>query len=76
MVPHNAGRRAASEQIVANAGSKDDVTFRGMPHRPGALDRRLLQPRDYLRDPWQFGVHPRPQWLLPPGGTSGRYGPR
>jgi hypothetical protein len=51
-------------------GGKDDVTFCGMPHRPSALDPRRLQPRDYLRDPWQFGVHPRPQWLLPPGGDE------
>jgi hypothetical protein len=66
----NAGRRAAPEQIVANAGRDDDGTFRAMPHRPSALDRRLLQPRDYLHNPWQFGVHPAPQWVLPPGGDE------
>jgi hypothetical protein len=66
----HAGRRSASETIVANAGSNDDGTFRAMPHRPSPLDRRVLLPRDYLENPWQFGVHPAPRWILPPGGDE------
>ncbi|GAA1236336.1 hypothetical protein GCM10009657_09950 [Oryzihumus leptocrescens] len=44
------------------------VTVRGMPNRRRRLDARTLHPRDYLRDPHQFGSHPHPTWRLPPGG--------
>lgn len=65
-----AARRSASEPMLANAGTVHGSTVRGMAHRHRSLDRRILLPRDYLVDPFQFGSQPAPRWVLPPGGDE------
>jgi len=53
---------------VVNAPRGTGITLPAMPNPRRRLDRRLLLPRDYLADPFQFGHHPHPVWVLPPGG--------
>jgi len=39
--------------------------------QPRSLDkRRLLTPRDYLANPYQFGLDARAEFILPPGGDN------
>jgi hypothetical protein len=61
---------AVQRQSGGNAGIERGSTLRRMNHRSRPLDRRLLQPREYLGDPHQFGADPVPQWVLPPGGDE------
>lgn len=38
--------------------------------QPRLLDRRTLTPRDYLVDPWEFGVRVDVEIRLPAGGDA------
>lgn len=56
-------------QDLAPVGCRADRrTVPGMPRPASRLDDRTLYPRDYLRDPHQFGVVPDAPLQLPDGG--------
>lgn len=58
------------DKIAASGARTGSRTVRAMSPRRRRLDRRTLLPRDYLRDPYQFGVNLAADPVLPSRGDA------
>lgn len=62
--------RAAGVEIAGIAQPSESLTILGMPRRLSRLDRRSLQPEDYLTDPARFGSRLAVKLVVPAGGDK------